>query len=62
MKPKRLALNDAKICTGKDLANALAKVGLSPAHARAWRADLLKARKSLKPQKDKWSPKLAERQ
>ena len=36
-------------CTGKDLADALAKVEeLSPAEARAWNRDLKAARKQLK--------------
>lgn len=50
----RLVPETEKICTGKELAIALANVQLSPAEAVAWRKDLLKARKNLKPVADKW--------
>ena len=50
----RLIPEGEKICTGKELAEALAQVELSPADALAWRKDLLKARKILKPIEDKW--------
>jgi hypothetical protein len=36
-----------KVCTGRDLARALAKTKLSEAEAKAWRRDLKKARKTL---------------
>ncbi|MBI3863103.1 MAG: hypothetical protein HY290_14525 [Planctomycetia bacterium] len=41
-------------CRGKDLAEALADVELSPAEARAWQRDLKGARKRLKPPRDAW--------
>ena len=50
----RLIPEAEKICTGKDLAEALAHVELSPADALGWRKDLIKARKTLKPVEDKW--------
>lgn len=50
----RLIPEAGKICTGKDLAEALAHVGLSPAEVLAWRKDLVKARKTLKSVADKW--------
>ena len=43
-----------KVSTGRAIGEALAKVSLSPAEARAWQRDLKKARKALIPQKDKW--------
>jgi antitoxin (DNA-binding transcriptional repressor) of toxin-antitoxin stability system len=43
-----------KICTGKDLAKLLDRIKLSPTDALAWRKDLVKARKILKPVEDKW--------
>lgn len=43
-----------KVCTGRDLAAALAKTDLSEEEARAWRRDLKAARKRLKPAADKW--------
>ena len=50
----RLISEGEKICTGKDLAEALKQAELSPADARAWRKDLIRARKILKPVVDKW--------
>jgi hypothetical protein len=38
-----------KVCTSRDLAKALAKAKLSDEEAKAWRRDLHKARKTLKP-------------
>lgn len=43
-----------KVCTGRDLAETLAKIRLSESEARAWRRDLKVARKRLKPPADKW--------
>lgn len=43
-----------KVCTGKDLAEALAKVRLSEKEARAWRRDMRDARRRLEPPVDKW--------
>ena len=45
---------DEKVCTGKDLAEALAKARLSEKEARAWRRDMRNARRRLKPPIDKW--------
>jgi antitoxin (DNA-binding transcriptional repressor) of toxin-antitoxin stability system len=50
----RLAPAEEKICTGRDLAEALDKVELSPEEARAWNRDLRNARKSLKAPLDRW--------
>lgn len=50
----RIVPEGGKICTGKDLAGALAGVGLAPADAVAWRKDMLKGRKVLKPVRDRW--------
>jgi hypothetical protein len=50
----QLVPEGGKMCTGRELAEALAHVELSPAEAIAWRKDLLKARKSLKTRGDKW--------
>jgi len=50
----RLIPESGKICTGKELAEALAEAGLSPADALAWRKDLTRARKILKPVEDRW--------
>lgn len=50
----RLAPAEEKICTGRDLAEALDKVELSPEEARAWNRDLRNARKVLKAPLDRW--------
>ena len=50
----RLIPEKEKKCTGKELAAALRKVELTPKEFAAWRADLKKARKILKPPEDKW--------
>ena len=50
----RLVPEGEKVCTGRELAEALAHVELSTEEALAWRKDLLKARKALKPPADKW--------
>ena len=50
----RLTPEGDKVCTGRDLAEALGRVGLTPAESSAWREDLAKARKALKPPADKW--------
>lgn len=42
-----------KICTGKELAEAIAEVDLSPTDALAWRKDVLNARKAIKIVEDK---------
>jgi prevent-host-death family protein len=43
-----------KVCLGRDLARVLRDVDLPTDEAVAWNRDLKKARKSLKPQPDKW--------
>jgi antitoxin (DNA-binding transcriptional repressor) of toxin-antitoxin stability system len=50
----RLVPDNEKVCTGSDLASALADVELSPEEARSWGRDLSMARKRLKPLPDKW--------
>jgi prevent-host-death family protein len=45
---------ESKICTGRDLAEALAEVELPESEAKAWRRDLLTARKTLKAPVNKW--------
>ena len=50
----RLLPESEKVCTGRELAEALGKAGLSAAGARAWHKDLVAARKRLKLPKDKW--------
>jgi prevent-host-death family protein len=50
----RLVPEKEKICTGRDLAEALAKTRLSEDEAEAWRGDIKKARKTLKAPVDKW--------
>ena len=43
-----------KVCTGRDLAQALAAVELPAAEAAAWHKDIKVGRKALKPPTDKW--------
>jgi antitoxin (DNA-binding transcriptional repressor) of toxin-antitoxin stability system len=50
----RLVPDTEKVCTGRDLADALAKTKLSEEEAKAWRRDLKNARKTLKTPVDKW--------
>jgi antitoxin (DNA-binding transcriptional repressor) of toxin-antitoxin stability system len=50
----RLVPDNERVCTGEDLASALAQVELSPDEARAWGRDLSRARKNLKAVSDKW--------
>lgn len=50
----RLVPDAEKICTGRDLAAALAKIGLPKEEAKAWRRDLIAARKMLKAPVDRW--------
>jgi len=50
----RLVPDGEKICTGRDLAEALGKVHLSVDEAKAWRRDLRRACKRLKPPRDLW--------
>ncbi len=50
----RLVPDAERVCTGEQLAAALARTELTPDEAKAWRKDLKAARKSLKSPKDKW--------
>jgi antitoxin (DNA-binding transcriptional repressor) of toxin-antitoxin stability system len=50
----RLVPDNAKRCTGRQLAEALSRVRLSGEELESWRRDLKAARKSLKPPVDKW--------
>lgn len=50
----RLVPDAEKICTGRDLAAALAKIELPEEEAKAWRRDLIAARKMLKAPVDRW--------
>ncbi|MGB8474584.1 MAG: hypothetical protein WCE61_10930 [Candidatus Acidiferrum sp.] len=50
----RIVPGKEKVCTGRDLAEALGKTHLSEEEARAWRRDLKTARKRLRPATDKW--------
>lgn len=50
----RLGPAGEKVCRGSDLAAVLAETSLSPDEARAWRRDLVRARKKLKPPTNKW--------
>ncbi len=50
----RLAPDSEKVCTGLDLAEALADNELTEVEARAWRHDLKTARKALNTPVDKW--------
>jgi prevent-host-death family protein len=50
----RIIPETEKVCTGKDLAEALAQIDISPNDALAWRKDLVRTRKILKSAEDKW--------
>ena len=50
----RLAPDYEKICTGRDLADVLAKTILPEDEAAEWHRDLQTARKTLKTPADKW--------
>ena len=50
----RLVPDNEKVCLGRDLAAALAKVKLSEDEAAAWNRDLRAARKALRTPADKW--------
>lgn len=50
----KLVPDSEKICFGRDLAQALAKSGLTESEAKAWRRDLVAARKKLKRPADKY--------
>jgi antitoxin (DNA-binding transcriptional repressor) of toxin-antitoxin stability system len=50
----RLTPENEKVCTGRDLAEAISKVTLSESEARAWHKDLSAARQKLSLPGDKW--------
>jgi antitoxin (DNA-binding transcriptional repressor) of toxin-antitoxin stability system len=50
----RLTPDEEKVCTGRELAEALDKAHLTKSEARAWRRDLRAARKRLTAPIDKW--------
>jgi antitoxin (DNA-binding transcriptional repressor) of toxin-antitoxin stability system len=50
----RLTPAHEKVCTGRDLAQALAKAPLSASEAKTWRKDLQAGRKILKPPVNRW--------
>jgi hypothetical protein len=50
----RLIPDNEKVCTGRELAEALAKTKLPQAEAAAWHGELKTARKTLKAPADKW--------
>jgi len=50
----RLSPENEKVCLGRDLAEVLAETALFPDEAKAWRRDLHRARKILKPPADQW--------
>ncbi|HEV2962667.1 MAG TPA: hypothetical protein VG649_12630 [Candidatus Angelobacter sp.] len=50
----RLSPASEKVCTGRDLAQALDDVDLPASAAKAWRRDLRAARKILKPPVNRW--------
>jgi antitoxin (DNA-binding transcriptional repressor) of toxin-antitoxin stability system len=50
----RLVPDGEKVCTGRELAEALATVELPEPEARAWNRDLKAARKKLRAPADKW--------
>ena len=50
----RLMPENEKVCTGRDLAEALSRTDLPGEEARAWRRDLQAARRKLKAPASKW--------
>ncbi|HEX4544558.1 MAG TPA: hypothetical protein VH114_15435 [Candidatus Acidoferrum sp.] len=50
----RLVPDNEKVCTGRNLAEALSKTSLPKSEARAWHRDLRAARRRLKAPADKW--------
>ena len=50
----RLVPDNEKVCTGRDLVEALDRTELTAEDAEAWRRDLQAARKTLKAPADKW--------
>lgn len=50
----RLVPDDEKVCSGRDLAESLAKTELQASEARAWHRELRSARRGLKAPANKW--------
>jgi antitoxin (DNA-binding transcriptional repressor) of toxin-antitoxin stability system len=50
----RLVPDSEKVCFGRDLAEALAKISLSGKEAKVWRRDRQAAHKILKAPTDRW--------
>ena len=50
----RLVPDSEKVCTGRDLAQAVAGTRLTAEEAAAWHRDLRRGRKTLKSPADKW--------
>ena len=50
----RIVPDNEKVCSGRDLAAAVAGARLSTEEARAWNRDLRGGRSRLKPLADKW--------
>ena len=50
----QLSPSNEKVCTGRDLAAALAKTKLTDEESKAWRQDIRSARKVLRVPVDKW--------
>ena len=50
----RLVPPESRSCTGAELAEALRGITLSPKESKAWKRDLRRARRILKPARDKW--------
>jgi antitoxin (DNA-binding transcriptional repressor) of toxin-antitoxin stability system len=50
----RLVPDNEKVCSGLNLAEALAQTGLPDKEAKTWRRELQVARKTLKAPVDKW--------
>jgi len=50
----QLSPSNEKVCTGRDLAAALAKTKLTDEESKAWRRDIRSARKVLRVPVDKW--------
>jgi antitoxin (DNA-binding transcriptional repressor) of toxin-antitoxin stability system len=50
----RIVPDSEKVCSGRSLAEVLAKTKLTDVESKAWRRDLRTARKTLKSPVDKW--------
>ena len=50
----RIIPDNEKVCTGRELAEVVAKVELVPEEAAAWHEDLQNGRKTLRTPIDKW--------